>query len=223
MSKRVTEDNVVDAAGGSRPADVGGPRVSPSESPCVSKGMTEDNAADSMSDHILPAAAVAGAVPNWDIVCSKLLKAAYLPRAPTECTDTAAAEPQYEETDSHYNDSDNEDEGRTQRQPLAAAPHPEASASAERFRNSEEAECPAIGQPKGRVFQPAEAIQKRATTGATTRATTQPAHQRRGHTVSGGMKLEATVSGGMKPEATVSRGGGMKLAATLQPWSQRQA
>ena len=167
MSKRVTEDNVVDAAGGS--------------------------------------------------LCSKLLKAAYLPRTPTECTDTAAAEPQYEETDSHYND--NEDEGRTQRQPLAAAPHPEASASAERFRNSEEAECPAIGQPKGRVFQPAEAIQKRATT----RATTQPAHQRRGHTVSGGMKLEATVSGGMKPEATVSRGGGMKLAATLQPWSQRQA
>ena len=177
MSKRVTEDNVVDAAGGS--------------------------------------------------LCSKLLKAAYLPRTPTECTDTAAAEPQYEETDSHYNDSDNEDEGRTQRQPLAAAPHPEASASAERFRNSEEAECPAIGQPKGRVFQPAEAIQKRATTGATTGATTRAtphsAHQRRGHTVSGGMKLEATVSGGMKPEATVSRGGGMKLAATLQPWSQRQA
>ena len=107
MSKRVTEDNVVDAAGGSRPADVGGPRVSPPESPCVSKGMTEDNAADSMSDHI----------------CAELLKAAYLPRTPTECTDTAAAEPQYEETDSHYND--NEDEGRTQRQPLAAAPHPE--------------------------------------------------------------------------------------------------
>ena len=59
----------------------------------------------------------------------------------TECTDTAEAEQQYEESDSDDSDSDNEDEVRNQRQPLAAASHPEASASVDRFRNSEEAKC----------------------------------------------------------------------------------
>ena len=59
----------------------------------------------------------------------------------TECTDSADAEQQHEGSDSDDRGSDREDEVRNQRQPLAAASHPEASASVDRFRNSEEAKC----------------------------------------------------------------------------------
>ena len=123
------------------------PRVSPHESSGVSKGVTEDNVVDLMSDHILPASAVADAAFDLDVACSKLcqvpcsLKAADITCVLTACTDTAEAEQQYEESDSDDSDSDSEDEVRNQRQPLAAASCPEASASVDRFLNSKEAKC----------------------------------------------------------------------------------
>ena len=129
-----------------RPA-VGGSRVSPLESSGVSKGVTEDHVVDLMSDHILPASGVAGAAFDLDVECRELLqvprslKPACITCVLTECTDTAEAEQQYEESDSDDSDSANEDEVRNQRQPLAAASNPEASASVDRFRNSEEAKC----------------------------------------------------------------------------------
>ena len=56
-------------------------------------------------------------------------------------TDTAEAEQQYEAIDSDASDIDSEDDVRNQRQPLAAASRPEASASVDRFRHSEDAKC----------------------------------------------------------------------------------
>ena len=79
-----------------------------------------------------------------DVECSNVcqvpcsLKAADITCVLAECTDTSEADQQCEESDSDDSDSDSEDEVRNQRQPLAAASRPEASASVDRFRNSEE-------------------------------------------------------------------------------------